>query len=237
MAEWVSAVGTVAALFAAVWALRIQSRELALQREELSLQRKELARSVANQEQLAQVELERLLADDDSSVAVSLSGSFFRAKVDGGELIVSVENRSNWRISDLRLVFFGWTNQPDEFEYRWPGRQILAAYDEAVEFPQSEPGLEPIYCNASISILTDESIPPHGIETAVAQLWDERLSVNGYVATFVAAGRRWLATNSGGRWGEQLAIHSLRVGGPYKVAEFCRENGVRLLPVRRSAPR
>lgn len=48
--EWVSAIGGIAALFAAIGALALQSRELRLQRQELVAQREELAKTAKVQE-------------------------------------------------------------------------------------------------------------------------------------------------------------------------------------------
>ena len=57
--EWLSALGTVLALFAAVWAIRLQSAELSEQRKELALQRKQLELTARAHQNLLTVETGR----------------------------------------------------------------------------------------------------------------------------------------------------------------------------------
>lgn len=229
MAEWVAAVGTVGALLAAVWAIRLQVRELRLQREELALQRHELGRSVEMHELMAQVELARLGEQGMDRVAESLAYSFFRLERDDDGYVLSVQNRSNWRMAGIRLLLFGHTDRPESFVYEWPAETVFVAYPEPVEFHMDD---QTVNANASVSLSAKPSTPPLGVESIRLQFDESDFAVLGYAATFIAAGRFWLATNSGGTWGSQLAIHPIDVDGPMMVGEFCREHDVSLLGVR-----
>ena len=230
MAEWVAAIGTVGALLAAVWAIRLQVRELGLQREELALQRGELRRSIEMHELLAEVELARLRAQGEGTVADSLSLSFFRLEAVDGHQTISVQNRSNWRMTDVRVVLFGKTDRPESFVYQWPTDVTYLAYEEDLEFATVD---ESVVANASVTIPTNLSVQPLGTESLALDPIDHRFEARGYLVTFAAAGRIWLATNSGGMWGSQLAVHPIDVEGPYKIAEHCREHRTTLLNIRR----
>jgi len=117
--DWIAAIGTVIALGAAVWAIRLQSQqleaqgeELKAQREELELQRHEVARGIEVQERIAQLDVIRMAADASSPLLAEVEKIAIGVVVlpdepPEGRFGLSVANHSSLTAKDVRLISFG----------------------------------------------------------------------------------------------------------------------------------
>ena len=205
-AEWAGAILTALAFGAAIWAIRLQAKDLELQREELRLQRQELegqrdelAKSAQVQARLAELELIRVVESESEALRLLLTGFEVAPweRSTGGQRLL-IHNPTPFEVRNLRIYLF----TPEEIDPDVLGRPSSAPYVRAFFYPFCVD--EDFAGNADANTdcaITIEDIKRHHEATEatreVTDHWGVDLSRGeGYCYTFDAVGHSWLRVDS-----------------------------------------